>query len=422
VPVAIAASLLTFIILQILHRVVVGTGADFRAVLRGATDIARGHNVYSPAIAFLDNGHLRDILHLSVTPYVYPPPLALALRPLTLFSMSHALMIWDCVNVVMQGLLFVMVVRVSKARTLKQFLLICAMYGFYPLNMGLGNGQIDLLITVAGLAAFLFYRSGKLRRAGFVLGIVILIKPTIAVLLLYFALRKAWQSVCMCVATVAAGIGISGLFVGIPILWEYRTVAAGWANAFGVLPLNQSLHGVIARLVSPARDLAPTGIGATIALAAEVMLPLAACAIVWRMMRAGEPDNLLVGALQFYAVFAVMLLSSPFTENIHFTWILPGAGLVFVAMSRDRRWRPRHAFAVGAYLVLALPFAEYFAWQANTSIAGRLTSGIECYGLAVLALVLCNAGFGRMSGFRGSTYLVNARKRFAASFASARGN
>jgi hypothetical protein len=416
---AFAASLVTFVVLQFLHHVVVGTGADFRAVLRGASDVARGHDLYSPALAFLNGGHLRNILHMNVTPYVYPPPLALVLRPLTLFSMSHALMIWDMLNVVMQGALFVMVVRVSRARTLKQFLLICTMYGYYPLNMGLGNGQIDLFITVASLAAYLLYRSDRLRRAGILLGLVILIKPTVAVLLLYFAFRKAWRTIAATAATVAAGIGISGLVVGVPMLWEYRTVAAGWANSFGILPLNQSLHGVITRLASPARDLAPTGFGAALALVAEVTLPVAACMLVWRLMRSGEPDSLLAGALQFYAVFAVMLLSSPFTENIHFTWILPGAGLVFVVMSRESRWHAWHAFAIGAYLVIALPFAENVAWQANGSVVGRLVSGTECYGLAVLTAVLCHAGFGRVRSFRPSALIVTARKRFSASLASA---
>ena len=221
------------------------------------------------------------------------------------------------------------------------------------------------------------------------LGIVVLIKPTIAVLLLYFALRRAWPVVVACAVTAAAGIGISGLFVGVKVLWEYRTVAVGWANSFGVLPLNQSLHGVIARLASPARDLAPTGMGAMIALAAEAALPIAACVIIWRLMRPGEPGNLLVGALQYYAVFSLMLLASPFTENIHFTWILPGAGLVFVAMTQETRLRPWHAVTAGAYLVMALPFAEYIAWQANSSVPGRLFSGIECYGLVVFTAALC---------------------------------
>jgi hypothetical protein len=110
-------------------------------------------------------------------------------------------------------------------------------------------------------------------------------------------------------------------------------------------------------------------------------------------MRKGEPDSVRRGALQFYAVFTVLLLASPFTENIHFTWVVPAAGLLFVVMAQERRWHPWHAIAIGTYLVLALPFTEYLDWQAGTSLLGRLSSGIDCYGLVILSWTLCFIGF-----------------------------
>jgi hypothetical protein len=315
------------------------------------------------------------------------------MRPLTLLPPQQALMLWDLLNVILQGVLFVLVVRLSNARSFRQLCLAAAIYGFFPLNMDLGNGQIDLLITVMSLLAFLCYRSGKLRLAGLLVGAAVLIKPTLAVLLVFFAVRRAWPVVLSCCATIGAGIGVSAVAVGLPVLWEYRTVAAGWANAFGVLPLNQSLHGVVARLVSPARDVPAIGSRGLVSFAAEIILPLLAAVIIWRLTHGGEPASVRKGALQFYAVFTILLLASPFTENIHFTWVVPGAGLLLVVMSQEPRWRPWLAVAIVTYLVLALPFTEYLCWQAGTSLVGRLTSGMECYGLVALCCILCMTGF-----------------------------
>ncbi|MDB5077256.1 MAG: hypothetical protein JWO42_3435, partial [Chloroflexi bacterium] len=227
IPVAIAVSLFTYVFLQVLHHIVGATGADFRAVLRGAVDLRAGRDIYAPALHFLSAGNLRGILHMYSTPYVYPPPLALVMRPLTALDPQRALMLWDLLNVTLQGVMFVLVVRLSNARTFFQLCLVAAIYGFFPLNMDLGNGQIDLFITVVGLLSFLFYRSGRLRLAGLLVGAAILIKPTIAVLLLFFAVRRAWRLVLWCCGAVGAGVVVSAMAVGLPVLWEYRTVATG---------------------------------------------------------------------------------------------------------------------------------------------------------------------------------------------------
>jgi hypothetical protein len=103
------------------------TGADFRAMWRGARDLALGRDIYSPALQFLGAGHLRDILTLGTTPYVYPPILALMLRPLSGVPQSVALTFWDAGNVTLLALLFLQVVRLSQARTLPQLMLIGVM-------------------------------------------------------------------------------------------------------------------------------------------------------------------------------------------------------------------------------------------------------------------------------------------------------
>jgi hypothetical protein len=228
-----------------------------------------------------------------------------------------------------------------------------------------------------------------------VLGLIALIKPTVGIILLYFVFRRAWPLVHAFVAAVAVGIGLSLVAVGTSVLWEYRTVAAGWANAFGVLPLNQSMHGEVSRLLAPALDMAPTGISGMFSLCSEIALPFGTALIAWRLLRGAEPVELRLGLFQYYAAFSLLLLGIPFTENMHLSWLLPGIGLLFAHMAQDRSWHPWHAGAVLAYLVLALPFAEWISWRAGATLLGRLSSGLDLYALIALCAVFCTVAFGK---------------------------
>jgi hypothetical protein len=394
VLVAVLVSLGTFLFLQVLHAVVPETGADFRAVLTAATIQAHGQDIYGPALHFLAQPNLRHILGMTDTPFVYPPPLAILARPLTEIPPRLALAFWDAVNLSMLAVLVVMIVRISRARAFRELVLISAIYGFFPLDMGLGNGQIDLTITLSLLASYVLYRRGNQTAAGVLLACITLIKPTVGIIVVYFLLRKAWPLLRAYVTTGLVGVAISLRAVPLAVAWEYRKVASGWANAFGVLPLNQSWHGQVSRLLAPALDRQPTGLGGVLLLLTEGLFPVIAAAVAWRLLRRPEPGDLRAGLLQFYAILTVLLLGIPFTENMHLTWLLPGIAFLFVTMAQQPRWRPWHAAAVISYLVLALPFAERITWSAGANWWGRLASGMDCYGLTALSVVMCLVAFG----------------------------
>lgn len=396
VPVSIAVAVFTFVLLQVLHRLIPATGADFRAMLKGAQDITLGHDLYGPAIQFLGSGHLRTILQMPVTLYVYPPPLAILLRPLNNLPPAVALTLWDAVNVALLAVLYVQIVRLSRAESMRELVLVSAVYGFYPLNMGLGMGQVDILLTLLGFMSYIQYRAGHTVRSGIMLGCMTLVKPTVGILLVFFVARRAWPILLPFLLTLAAGAAASIAAVGAQVLWEYRTVAFGWSEQFGVLPLNQSLHGLVLRVLSPHLDRPPTGLAQLLATALEVLAFLVCAGVVIRLLRHGEPKQPQDGALQFYAAFSVLLLGLPFTENLHFTWLLPGLGLLLVAMAKERRWSLWHPVLICAYLTLALPFAEMVCWSAGTSWTGRLSSSVETYSSVVLALVFCRFSFGSL--------------------------
>lgn len=393
VLVATLVAIFTFFVLQVLHGAVPGTGADLRAVLRAARAANHGHDIYAPALQFLDRTNLRQILKMSTTPYVYPPPLALLTLPLTALPLRLAFAVWDALNVTMLAILFVAVIRLSRARAFRELVCLSLIYGFFPLDMGLGNGQIDLTITVLCLSSYLLYRRGRLTSAGIILGTIALIKPTVGIILLYFILRRAWPLVRAFIGTAAAGICLSIVTVGPAMVWEYREVVAGWANAFGVLPLNQSLHGQLSRLLAPALDREPSGLAALLLLACEGIFPLIAALLTWRLLRQPEPHDRRTGVLQFYAVLSVLMLGAPFTENMHLTWLLPGIGILLVGIAQQPR-RPRHIVGFFAFLMLALPLAEKISWGAKANLVGRLASGIDGYGLTALCIVLCMVAFG----------------------------
>jgi hypothetical protein len=319
--------------------------------------------------------------------------LAALMRPFTAVPPAVALAVWDAVSVSVLAALFVLIVRLSAATSLRQLLMVGLLYGFYPLDMSLGTGQIDALIALLALVSFLLYRADRPRWAGIVLACIALIKPTVGALILFYCCRRAWPVVAAFAATVAAGIAASAAVAGSAVLWEYREVAVGWADAFGVLPLNQSIHGLVARLLAPAVDRPPVGVAGDVSLALEALLVVAAGALTVCLLRGGEPAEIRLGALQYYAAFSVLLLGIPFTENTHLTWLLPGVGVLLVLVAQQRSRQVWHALFFAAYGVLALPITEISVWHAGSSILGRLSSGSECYGLAILTACMAYAAF-----------------------------
>jgi len=89
----------------------------------------------------------------------------------------------------------------------------------------------------------------------------------------------------------------------------------------------------------------------------------------------------------------VLLLGLPFTENTHLIWLLPGVGVLLVLAAQQGGRQVWHAALIAAYAALALPFAEMAVWRAGGSTLGRISSGSECYGLAVLAACMAYAAF-----------------------------
>ena len=97
----------------------------------------------------------------------------------------------------------------------------------------------------------------------------------------------------------------------------------------------------------------------------------------------------------------MLLLGLPFTENLHFTWLLPGLALLYghgegaalepLASSHDRRLPDT-----------CLPFAEMVCWSAGTSWTGRLSSSAETY-CCVLALAFCRSAFFSQVATKGQT-------------------
>ena len=83
--------------------------------------------------------------------------------PLTNLPPAVALTLWDAVNVALLAVLYVQIVRLSRAESMRELVLVSAVYGFYPLNMGLGMGQVDILLTLLGFMSYIQYRAGTIQ-------------------------------------------------------------------------------------------------------------------------------------------------------------------------------------------------------------------------------------------------------------------
>jgi alpha-1,2-mannosyltransferase len=357
---------------------------DLRIYHLGALRLAHGASLY--ATPMLD--------HLGFT---YPPFAALLLAPLAWVPLSVDKLAVTGLNV----LLLVWVLRRALMLTSHQDAtgrpkgvvmsragawsraagLAAAALWLEPISVTLGYGQINLLITA--LVVFDLSRPDEARTKGLAIGVAAAIKLTPLLFIVYLLLSRRRQAAGVAAVTFVASIALSFIVIT-------RDASAYWFHTIfqtarignPMDPVNQSLHGAIARLTGSAQ------------LAGGWELLIVAITVCGLALAAGASrrgDE----AAGFSLAAVSTLLASPISWSHHWTLAVPA----LVLLSR-RAYEQRSRALGGAVVILGLIGYSYLPeigeshFVSTRGLASLPTT--DPYPLvAMLMLALCAASLAR---------------------------
>lgn len=227
---------------------------------------------------------------------------------------------------------------------------------FYPVVKAFSLGQIQTWVNGAFALALLCWATGRKTACGLLVAFVCLIKPHYGLLLLWAALRREWRFVYACGGAIAAGLAVSVAVLGWENHVDYLRVLSFLSERGESYYPNQSVNGVLNRLMSIAapqefnnvywRDahfppFTPLVYAGT--LASSVLILGAALA---RRRRENDEGR----TLDFCTMVLSLTIASPIAWEHHYGVLLPMFAVLFVRLLGDR---PRLAWLALFYLLAA---------------------------------------------------------------------
>ena len=125
-----------------------------------------------------------------------------------------------------------------------------AALAFAPLIRGIRLGQIQVWLNAffaLSLLAFMFSRKAL---SGALIGLICLIKPQYAVLLLWGVLRREWRFMGACALIVGGGAIVALLSYGLAQNLDYLNMLSFLSERGGSYYANQSVNGLLNRIMS----------------------------------------------------------------------------------------------------------------------------------------------------------------------------
>ncbi len=357
---------------------------DLRMYHLAALRLAHGSSLYATPM----------LHHLGFT---YPPFAAVLLAPLAWVPLSVSKLAVTGINV----LLLVWVLRRALMLTSRQDAagrptgvvtsragawsraagLAAAALWLEPISVTLGYGQINLLITA--LVLFDLSRPDEACTKGVAIGVAAAIKLTPLLFIVYLLLSRRRQAAGVAAVTFVASIALSFMVIT-------RDASAYWFHTIfqtarignPIDPVNQALHGAIARLTGSAQ---PAGGWELVIVAITV------CGLALAVGASRRGDE----AAGFSLAAVSTLLASPISWSHHWTLAVPA----LVLLSR-RAYEQRSRALEAAVVILGLIGYAYLPeigeshFTSTRGLASLPTT--DPYPLvAVLILAVCAASLAR---------------------------
>jgi alpha-1,2-mannosyltransferase len=186
-----------------------------------------------------------------------------------------------------------------------------------PWRQTLGMGQINLFLALLVLAdVFLLERRGS-RWTGVGIGIAMAIKLVPGIFLIYLAMTRQWRAIGVAFCTCAAA-WLLGAIVAPAASWEYFTSLVWDTGRVGIpaSPANQSLYGLLSRMVAPGQS--------SLGTLAIVALPVAVLAL--RRLRHAVAVGDALAAVTITGLLGVLLC--PVSWIHHCVWVFPALVII----------------------------------------------------------------------------------------------
>lgn len=277
------------------------------------------------------------------------------------------------------------------------FVAATSMFGtilFLPAVRAVYLGQIQVLLDFLFVLANYFYISKRPRAAGLLIGASALIKPQMALFILWGAFRRRTSFVLSISIALFAGYLLSGFLFGWEWPFAYLSVLNFISHHGESFYANQSVNGILNRvlgngpnLVWDSHHFAPYSavIYAVTCLSTAMFVCLGIFAI-------RIPQSRLIEGISFVIAGVCFTCASPVAWEHHFGVLLPGFALCFVALLRGesaRLSRPWLMASLAAIFIVAASPEGVLNLLAATP-ANILQSYLFLCALWLLALlVLC---------------------------------
>ncbi len=258
---------------------------------------------------------------------------------------------------------------------------------FYPIVKAYTLGQIQVWINAVFALALLLWARGKRAASGFLIGLITLVKPHFGLFLARAALRRAWPFAATFAATVIIGVAMSVAIYGVANHLDYFRVLRVLSENGELYYANQSLNGVLNRLLSFSDPLiynstdfssrAPnsTWVHAVTVIAGVLLLLLA--------MFTRTPESEAGRARDFAIMGLCLTLASPVAWEHHYGITLPMFALLLATGNI------RHVVWLGASYVLVGTYLPATNLLAATPL--NIAQSTLFVGALILLVLLCRS-------------------------------
>ncbi len=282
-----------------------------------------------------------------VHPYLYSPSSLLFFYPLSLLDYAtarHIVLLGN--HLIILSLLFVVPLLFlrtsSEVRRRLTFILTCTyLLTFYPIEITLNHGQVNLLLLAFILAFWLLAREGHTISASLFLALAVFLKsyPIVIPAMLLVAGRRrecaytgAWLGLGMIISLIVFRSAIwHDWIVNVLPTGGYTRIPTGLFSPAAIW--NQSLNGFFARAFTESQWSIPvlvdTGLARTATYAAAGLVIAVSVAAVRGSM--GFPDSL---DRTMLVALPTMYLLAPFSWEHHLVYLLPSILMLLTAHSR----------------------------------------------------------------------------------------
>ncbi|MDM0059223.1 glycosyltransferase family 87 protein [Variovorax fucosicus] len=257
---------------------------------------------------------------------------------------------------------------------------------FYPLTRGDHLGQIQTLLTFVAALALLAQQRGRPVAAGLLIGICCTIKPQWAFAIFWALMTRQWRFAGAAAAVVACSSAVAMLLYGFQNFFDYLPVLKHVALRGESFYANQSINGLLNRLLSNGNNLEWLGNAfAPFHPAVYLATTLTSVALLAAVFFTAGTT---VGRAEPLAlVVATLTLASPIVWDHHYAVMLPILALVFPRWLTfsERRWG-QVAVLMLSYLLIAVNLSPVV--NASAASAMNFLQSYQLFGGVMLLTML----------------------------------